>query len=189
MPAGTVSISDTIETRPSIDRAPDEGLEALRAPVRAAIRKVCPARLRHLADDIVQDVLIRLMEIRRREWGSRPFPASYLYRAAYNATVDEIRRRCNALEGPLPDDVPLEPPDRAPGPERRAASLETASAIRDCLTGLVEARRRAVTLFLEGCSVGETAAALGFTFKKASHLVYRGLADLRTCLAGKGVAP
>ncbi|HKQ97765.1 MAG TPA: sigma factor, partial [Candidatus Polarisedimenticolia bacterium] len=109
-PAGRGSISDTISAQPATVGEPDEGLEALRAPVRAAIRKVCPARLRHLADDIVQDVLLRLMEIRRRDWGNRPFPASYLYRAAYNATVDEIRRRRNALEGPLPDDVPFEPP-------------------------------------------------------------------------------
>ena len=46
-----------------------------------------------------------------------------------------------------------------------------------------------MTLYLEGCTVPESGAALGYTAKKASHLIYRGLADLRTCLAGKGVTP
>jgi hypothetical protein len=37
--------------------------------------------------------------------------------------------------------------------------------------------------------VREAGASLGFTTKKASHLIFRGLADLRTGLAGKGITP
>lgn len=167
-----------------------DDIEVLRRTVLATVRKLSSPRLRPAAEDITQGVLIRVLEIRRREWGERPLPASYLYRAAYNAVLDELRRRRHSPEEPgHGDDLLAAAPDAAAGPERRVASGETAAAIRHCLRRLVATRRRAVTLYLEECTVSEVAAALGHTAKKASHLIYRGLADLRTCLAGKGIRP
>jgi RNA polymerase sigma-70 factor (ECF subfamily) len=46
-----------------------------------------------------------------------------------------------------------------------------------------------VTLHLQGYSVAEAAALLAFGLKQTENLVYRGLADLRRCLAAKGLAP
>jgi RNA polymerase sigma-70 factor (ECF subfamily) len=43
-------------------------------------------------------------------------------------------------------------------------------------------------MYLHGHSVAEVAALLGWRFKKAENLVYRGLADLRRCLATKGLS-
>jgi len=62
-------------------------------------------------------------------------------------------------------------------------------AIRDCLLGLVTPRRLAVTLHLQGHTVPQAAEVLGWDAKRTENLVYRGLADLRVCLARKGVTP
>jgi RNA polymerase sigma-70 factor (ECF subfamily) len=79
--------------------------------------------------------------------------------------------------------------DTAPGPERQYAAGQVGRAIRDCLLGLVTDRRLAVALHLQGHSVPQAAALLGWDRKRTENLVYRGLADLRACLEKKGVSP
>jgi len=82
----------------------------------------------------------------------------------------------------------LEP--RAAGdPESSASFRELGTAVRDCLTAASRERRLAVTLYLQGHTVPETARILGWDNKRAENLVYRGLADLRQCLLGKGHRP
>jgi RNA polymerase sigma-70 factor (ECF subfamily) len=133
---------------------------------------------------------------------------SYLYRVAHSVLVDEIRARRRRPEMPL--EAPsttaggtggtgteaaegTAPVDRiatsAVGPEGRARGAEIGRALRECLGRLVDDRRRAVSLNLAGHSVPETARLLGFVAKRAENLVYRGLADLRSCLEEKGWKP
>jgi CHAT domain-containing protein len=57
------------------------------------------------------------------------------------------------------------------------------------LGNTAEDRRRAVMLYLLGHTVPQAGELLGFGAKKAENLVYRGLADIRSCLEGKGVTP
>lgn len=67
-----------------------------------------------------------------------------------------------------------------------------AVALRAALTQAVARtcpRWLAVTLHLQGHSVPEVGALLAWTVKKAENLVYRGLADLRSCLSSKGLQP
>jgi RNA polymerase sigma-70 factor, ECF subfamily len=52
---------------------------------------------------------------------------------------------------------------------------------------MVAPRRHAVTLNLQGHSVPDIGRLLGWTAKKAENLVYRGMADLRSCLSSKGI--
>jgi RNA polymerase sigma-70 factor (ECF subfamily) len=75
----------------------------------------------------------------------------------------------------------------APRPDAQHEAREAGRAIRDCLAAMVPARRRAVTLMLQGHSVPQTAGLLGWALKKTENLVYRGLADLRVCLRAKGI--
>ena len=86
-----------------------------------------------------------------------------------------------------------EPPDVAEpsgGPEGDAQDVELGRAIRDCVAHSVHATRQdPVSLWLLGHSVPESAARLGLSAKQAENLVYRGLAELRECLRGKGFAP
>ena len=76
-----------------------------------------------------------------------------------------------------------------PAPDAAAHGREIGRVIRDCLALMKEERRTAVTLHLLGHSVPETGRLLGWAGKRAENLVYRGLADLRDCLTGKGLAP
>jgi RNA polymerase sigma-70 factor, ECF subfamily len=168
---------------------------ALVAAMARAVRRQCPAWLRDQADDIAQAASMKVMAAERRAEGERPLTSFYLYRAAHSALVDEIRRRQRRPEIPLegsggPDGQPLHFEPRAHGdPESRASMRELGAAIRDCLLGSTRDRRLAVALYLQGHSVPEAARILGWEGKRTENLVYRGLADLRQCLMGKGHTP
>jgi len=160
-------------------------IETLTARVEAAVRRVCPAWLKDRADDIAQTVMIQLTSGE----GVRTFSSIYLTRAAHGATVDEIRRVARRRESPDGEERMAQTATIDAGPDRRAFAGEIAAGIRACLVQLVRPRRLAVTAYLLGCGVPETADLLGWDRKRAENLVYRGLADLRRCLSGKGLEP
>lgn len=117
-------------------------------------------------------------------------PAAYLWKVAYTATIDEIRKLRAKREVSLAADSSTELVDaRALGPERVAEAAEISAAIRECLATLNDARRQAVTLYLQGHSVPEIGRLLGWPTKRAENMVYRGLAELRGHLKGRGLRP
>jgi RNA polymerase sigma-70 factor (ECF subfamily) len=148
-------------------------IERIRQVLIRAVQRHCPPALTAHREDLVQMALVRLLEREPGE-GTAARGASYLWRVAYTVVIDEIRRfrRQQRQAGQLGEDE-----RRTPGPEAR-------SEILDCLGGLQERRRTAVTLHLQGFRTAEVATALGWTEKQAENLVYRGLADLRACLEG-----
>lgn len=181
---------DPAPVTPPPSGAPEEYV-ALRAELVRAVRSLCPAWLASRADDLVQTALLRILELRRRSEQERELSSFYLKRVAYSALVDEIRRLERRRESPLDNDdgEPLPIPSPTPGPERRQASRELAEAIQGCLAGLLRPRRLAVTLYLQDVSVVDAAQLLGWELKHTRNLVYRGIADLRRCLEGKGHQP
>jgi RNA polymerase sigma-70 factor, ECF subfamily len=157
-----------------------------------AVDRVCPRWLADRADDLVQVALMRVMEIQRRKEGTAEFSLFYLKKAAYSALVDEIRRLRRRQEVSIEGDdeeggTAFDPAAPEPDPERASAGRQIGRAIRNCLGGMVPPRRHAVTLNLQGHSVPEIGRLLGWSAKKAENLVYRGMADLRGCLGGKGI--
>lgn len=176
-------------TPPEPTLSEEESLRLSRQLERA-VQRVCPPWLADLRDDLVQVALMRVMEVRRKSEGKKDFAASYLWKVAYSALVDEIRRQRRRKETPLEeigqDDGPL---TSSPDPERRTANREIGLGIRECLAHLIRPRRLAVVLYLQGHTVPEAAKLLGWNDKRTENLVYRGLADLRQCLAGKGLEP
>jgi len=183
-------ISDSQQRPPEIP--PD--FAQLHGDLVRAVNRVCPRWLADRSDDLVQVALMRVMEIQRKREGTAEFSPFYLKKAAYSALVDEIRRLRRRQEVSIESDdqeggaaaFDLAAPE--PDPERASAGREIGRAIRDCLGGMVPPRRHAVTLNLQGHSVPEIGRLLGWTAKKAENLVYRGMADLRGCLNGKGIA-
>ena len=167
----------------------DPDLDAVRSQLTKAVARVCPAWLADRRDDIVQAALIRVSAVVTRE-GNGPVAASYLWKAAYSATVDEIRRVRRRRESALDDVAGVEPhaPDHV-GPDRRMASRQLGAAIRDCLGKLIRDRRLAVTLHLQGHTIPECGRLLGWDAKRAENLAYRGMQDLRACLEQKGITP
>ena len=161
-------------------RAPDLSAEAQRVleVLERAVARVCPPELASSRDDLVQVAHLRLLEIDARSEQPAPRSSSYLWQVAYTAVVDELRR----LRRRAPPVLQEEPhaPQAPPG---------LRGDLRECLTALLAARRGAVVLHLEGFGAEEIARVLKLKPKAAQNLVYRGLADLRACLGGKGHAP
>ncbi len=134
--------------------------------------------------------MIRVLRVRARREQGRPLPAAYLWKVAYTATIDEIRKLRSKREVSLHVEGAEEPADmRALGPERGAESAQLSAAIRECLSALKDTRRQAVTLYLQGHSVPEIGRLLGWSTKRAENMVYRGLAELRATLSKRGWRP
>ena len=171
-----------------------EGLDyaALRRDIARAVARLCPSWLAAARDDLVQAAVMRVMRVAEQPdagEGSRVLSASYLYRIAHSVLVDELRRRNRRRETDLDDATGDLPAARTADPERETASREIARGIRACLQELTRDRRLAVTLHLQGHSIGDAARILEWAHKRTENLVYRGLADLRACLAAKGLRP
>jgi RNA polymerase sigma-70 factor, ECF subfamily len=188
---GDCALADEPSDVPPQDpRAPELDVEQLRRDLTRAVARACPPWLADQAEDIVHGSLIRLLEIARRSEGKVQLSSSYLGKAAYTAVVDVIRLHRRRREVPLqPSGADVELAAAVPDPEQGLRAREAGKAIQDCLQRLVRPRQMAVTLHLGGNSVAEIGRTLGWKEKRAENLVYRGLADLRSCLDGKGIRP
>jgi len=187
---GSPALKNGPSSRRDEGALPEERVAQLRRQLLASVLRACPAWLGNRAEDIVQTALIRLLDAHRKSGGNLPLNPSYLSRAAYNATVDEVRRHFKRKE--VPEDERLRLDHTAATtvpPEQRAAATEIHQGIRDCLGAMIPSRRMSVACHLLGYTVPEAARFLGWTPKKVEHLIRRGLADLRVCLAGKGLTP
>src|SRR5688572_12662708 len=67
-------------------------LAEVRDRLAGAIGRMCPAWLQAQRDDIVQAALLRVTAALDRGEGKADLNASYLWRVAYSATIDEIRK-------------------------------------------------------------------------------------------------
>lgn len=166
----------------------DAAIAELRERLKRAVARVCPPWLARHGDDIIQTALLRVLDV-LQTGGNRELSASYLRRAAYSAAVDEMRRHFRRREVSEEDSTLQSLTSAAADPERDALASEIGRGITDCLGDLVDPRRLAVTLHLQGCSVPEVGRRLGWSTKKAEHLVYRALEQLRECLTRKGLTP
>jgi RNA polymerase sigma-70 factor (ECF subfamily) len=181
---------------PRVEPVEQDRYDRLRRDLAHAVSRLCPSWLAAARDDIVQVAVLKVMGLERRSEGNyssegkSPLAASYLYRVAYSAVVDEIRARRRRPEVELGEDEMANTHTSAePAPDAAARAREIGRGIRACLAAMKEERRLGVTLHLLGHSVPETARLLGWAAKRTENLVYRGIADLRDCLAGKGLAP
>jgi RNA polymerase sigma-70 factor, ECF subfamily len=164
----------------------------LRQDLARAVARICPSWLANERDDLVQAAVMRVMQITGKRAleseGDAPLASSYLYKVAYSALVDEIRRVRRRRETGLEAGT-VESVASTENPERTAASREIGQGIQDCVAQLKYERRLAVTLYLQGHSVPGASRILDWSAKRTENLVYRGLADLRECLLSKGLRP
>ena len=163
----------------------------LRRDLARAVARVCPRWQPSFRDDLVQAAVMRVMQVLAKPAGAGegdpPLTASYLYKVAYSVLIDEIRRERRRGETSLDEQDVSQQAMTEEDPERLARSRELGRGIQECLTGIKRERRLAVTLYLQGHSVPDAARLLEWPAKRTENLVYRGLADLRTCLTAKGM--
>jgi len=70
----------------------EDGLLRLRADLVRAVTRVCPPWLASKSDDLVQDAMLKVVELQKRGEVNDEISASYLRKVAYTTVVDEIRR-------------------------------------------------------------------------------------------------
>jgi RNA polymerase sigma-70 factor (ECF subfamily) len=155
-----------------------------RARIDRAVGRLVPGWLSPHRDDLVQMCVVKLLKTR----STAELSDAFLSRVAYSVIVDEIRRRRRRNEVGMSPSLP----DRLAGsndisPETRSHGAALGEQLVECLQLLVEARRRAVVLYLQDHTIPEIAELLGWDTKKASNSVYRGLEDLRAALAARGL--
>lgn len=164
--------------------------DVLRERLAGVVRRICPPWLARQSDDLIQVALLRLVDVVEKSEQERTFNSSYLYKVAYSALIDEIRRLRARREVAIEHDDGQPMAIEAPivDPERHTAGRQLGKEIADCLRQVIKPRRRAVTLHLLGHTAAEAATLLARDLKQARNLTYRGLADLRACLTKKGIA-
>jgi RNA polymerase sigma factor (sigma-70 family) len=173
-----------------IDRV-SAALEALVARFGRMVRRV---GFDHgLSEADVEEVV---QEVRIRVWKARPdvigeLQAAYVHRTAVSAALDIIRRRRSEsrFEGPEAADGVSAENDPAFSPQRSLEVSDLQAAVAEAVETLAEARRPVVQMYLQGYSREEIAELLKWSEAKTRNLLYRGLADLRSRLEGKGLAP
>jgi len=128
-----------------------------------------------LAEDVVQDVFVRLAERPpRRDDQMR----AWLYRVATNLAVDHARgakRRLKLVEG-RPDRLPMgEPPE---DPAARVVRDEERRMVRGALAELSEKERAVLLMREEGFAHREIAEAVGTTTGSVGTMIARALDKL-----------
>lgn len=143
------------------------------------------------AEGIVQDSFLRLFE-KLDQFEGRSQLGTWLYRVAYNASIDRLRKR--RLTQPLADetsaedDAPFMPAiliDWSQAPESLFDSGETQAQLEAAVGHLPERLRGAFILReIEGLSTAETAAVLGITEGAVKVRLHRARLLLREELSG-----
>lgn len=170
-------------------------VERLARALRRAVARACPPELASAREDLVQAALVRVLEHEARGEENRVRTASYLWRVAWSAVIDELRRlrrRPTVSLDAMTSGAEERQPDGAPAPEVHPVTEPAPGlglALRQCLERLAGQRRAAVLLHLHGFTAQEAALTLGRGEKQVQNAVYRGLGDLRRCLGSKGHGP
>jgi len=97
---------------------------------------------RHVAEDLVQEVFLRVLKYRATYRDDAPFQ-TWIYRIARNARADYFTKRDRGL--PLTEEV-LESPDQRPGPEGEVERERDSVLLRTALLQLREDRRELIIL-------------------------------------------
>jgi RNA polymerase sigma-70 factor (ECF subfamily) len=161
---------------------------ALRDQLARSVARICPGWLLADRDDIVQAAVLRIMRMIRAGEYNPAAPESYLWKVAFSAVMNEIRRVRRRRETSMEEALPSSrhpAADPARDDERRALG----AAIQRCLARLNERRRAEVALHLTGHTVDEVSGLLDWNRRKVQNLLTRGIADLRLCLRSRGLQP
>lgn len=133
-----------------------------------------------LADHIVGDVFVKLLEQLSLGNGPKSNLRSYLYEATYHRLIDEARsaRRKAPLE--VATSLPQDPHPAFVSMEDQVIFKQILETMRNALTD--DQRHVLMLRFLEEFSLRETAAILGKTVDHVKVIQNRGIAALRRSL-------
>lgn len=187
--------------RDTLAEVPDETLLVLYArgdadAARLLMQRLLPrvlgyaARLlsdRTEAEDVAQEVMLRLWRV-APDWRSGEAQvATWVYRVATNLCTDRLRGRVRRRSMPL-EDAP-EPIDAARGAEAGLIETDRMAALHDALGQLPDRQRQAVVLrHIEGLTNPQIAEVMDIGIEAVESLTARGKRALAAALAGQRTA-
>jgi len=138
----------------------------------------------HLAEDLTEEVFVKVLEkLGRYQDRGLPF-ASWVYRIAHNHLVDYFRTQPKRGVVSIDDCYDL-------AESRAEKSLDEAlvhGELTKALKQLTEEQRQVVVLrFLQGMNISETATAVGKSEDAVKKLQARGLMAMRRALGSVGI--
>ena len=145
------------------------------------------------ADCVVQDVFLRLFE-RLDQFDGRSQIGTWVYRIAYNASVDRLRKNRPTIALSFEDDVeePVMPAilaDWRQAPETALSAAEIAAALDEAIAGLSPTLRAIFILReIEGFSTAETAAVSSLSQSAVKVRLHRARLALREDLSKRFVS-
>ncbi len=172
------------------ERAARELVHRFERPVFSLIYRM--VRDRELAEDLAQDVFVRTFNNLDRYDRSYRF-SSWLFKIAYNLTVDHIRKRelrTVSIHG-APDAVTAERQEATSltlesdeeAADLRLESKELAGELETAIAGLREEYRTAILLrHVEGRSYEEISDVMGIPLGTVKTYIFRARRELRAAL-------
>ena len=169
--------------KPDFDRL----WKALAPHVRAAVSRHRSRDVALAADDLTQEVRIRVWQVFSRDRKSR-FKTSYYYKVVNSAIIDSLRSYRGTLAHSVRAESDGEEDEPAlieriggkeQGPDSVLDEQQQKARLLEAIRQLPAGRRRAVTLFLQGFTVPEIAELLGCDKHRAHNLAYRGVRALK----------
>ena len=141
------------------------------------------------ADELVQEVRIRLWTAQGTPERLGTVNASYVYRTATTAALVLIRRKRSGVPTESLGARAEAAVDPAAGAESALEEGELTRQLRRALGTLKAPRELAVRMHLAGHGLADIAALTRWSEAKVRNLVYRGMEDLRRTLARGGIGP
>jgi RNA polymerase sigma-70 factor (ECF subfamily) len=148
-------------------------------PVYASLVRLCGGD-RDLAADLTQECFRRAWQA-LGDFDGRSGVFTWLYRIAYNAFLNSLRRPRLAV--PLDGDARVAPPDPSPSAEEELAASESRELLRAAVLALPDDQRFLVTArYWAGLSVREIATGEGVSTVAIRKRLRRILASLEEAL-------
>jgi len=161
------------------------------ARVRSLVLTHCRADQGLDADDVEQEVRIRLWRVLERDRNA-VLPASYIQRVVVSTVIDQLRRARARPTELLPEGDDAEYAAHldsvAPDAEDSASERQHIELLARCLQGLPERRRTPVEMHLQGFTPQEIAQLTGMSADAARKLAERGLKEVRARMRLYGIA-
>lgn len=139
---------------------------------------------RDAAEDILQDVYLKVWQRAGRFDPDRASPVTWLCTIARNTAIDWRRARpVAAAEAVLPAEAAAELPDERPAAPDQIVAAQEEARIAACLAALEPHQGRAIrSAFFDGYSYPQLAQAMAVPLGTMKSWVRRGLIQLKACL-------
>jgi RNA polymerase sigma-70 factor (ECF subfamily) len=159
-------------------------------PLESALMQFFRRSLRNRADadDLCQDVYVRVCEAAQKEL---PHPAGpFVFAVARNLLINRVKRDQIVSIEAVADLETLSISADEPGPDRSAMARQELRRLQSALDRLPRRCREAVVLRkLEGLSYREISAAMGIGEDTVSEYLTRGMYAIADYLHGEGEKP